>query len=81
MAAPDKKWWTLAGRARNKLAQLVANDPAVSMVDIGMDDSEQSQLPVLRVHVKPGAQPAVKLPDNIYGIQVRTISGNYQLES
>jgi hypothetical protein len=80
MAVPDKKWWAMARRARDKLAQLVQDDPAVQMIDIGKDDTGQSNTSVLRVHVHPTAEPQINVPSDIDGIPVRVIPGDYTLE-
>jgi hypothetical protein len=80
MMVPDKKWWALARRARDKLAQLVGDDPAISLIDIGKDETRESDSPVLRVHVRTGTTPSLDIPDNVNGIPVRVISGGYELE-
>lgn len=79
MNVPDKKWWAAASRARDKLEQLIGNNPAVSMIDIGRDEAGQSDTPVLRVHVRSGFAGA-GVPDDVDGIPVRVIPGDYQLE-
>lgn len=77
MAVPDKKWWAMARRARDKLARFVLSNPAVRMIDIGKDDTGASDTPVLRVHVRPGAESQVEAPPDVDGIPVRVVPGDY----
>ncbi|MFN8474943.1 MAG: hypothetical protein U0822_22335 [Anaerolineae bacterium] len=69
-----------AEQARDKLVRLVFTDPRVSMVDIGAEGEGEEQVPVLRVHVKGGAEADEQWPKEIDGIAVRVISGDYRLQ-
>ena len=80
MNVPDKKWWALATRARDKLTQLVMKNPDVRMIDIGKDETGKSDTLVLRVHVRPGAESQVEVPADVDGIPVRVIPGDYTLQ-
>ncbi|NTU82016.1 MAG: hypothetical protein HGA45_21995 [Chloroflexales bacterium] len=77
MSIPDSAWWEQARAARDHLAAQVLAHPAVAMIDIGLDPKGSSALPVLRVHLRPGVQPPA-LPDEVGGITVRTLAGDYQ---
>ncbi len=81
MTEPNEEWWARARRARDKLAAQVLSHPNVSLIDIGKDDTGVSDTPVLRVHVRQGDVPSLKVPEEVDGIPVRVIRGDYRLEN
>jgi hypothetical protein len=79
MKQPDQAWWARARAARDRLEASIMHDANVRMISIGLDPEQQSDLPVLLVHVRDsGAAPVV--PTEMDGIPVRVIYGDYQLE-
>lgn len=81
MTVPDKRWWAVARRARDKLDKLLRGDERVRMIDIGKDHSGRSNTPVLRVHVRPDGEPQVRVPSSVDGIPVLVIPGDYTPEA
>lgn len=80
MNQQDEQWWTRARHARDRLTAQLLIHPAVSMIDIGLDPEERSDTPVLRVHIRPGAPAAPHIPNEIDGIPVRAIRGDYTIQ-
>ena len=70
--------WAKVRRAKNQLLRQVGDDPAVRMVDIGLD--EDAGTPVLRIHLDPAADPTA-LPAEIAGIPVQLLRGHYRPEA
>ena len=81
MTKSNKEWWTMARRARDKLAALILNHPAISLIDIGKDDTGASDTPVLRVHVRQGDVSGLNIPRDVDGIPVRVVRGDYRPEN
>lgn len=80
MKQPDEAWWANARRARDQLvAQLLAH-PAISLIDIGVDPENRADTPVLRVHVQQSVATVPPVPNQISGIPVRVIRGDYTLQ-
>jgi hypothetical protein len=77
VSTPDQAWWERARAARDQLAAQVLEHPAVSLIDIGLDPDGLSALPVLRVHLRPVVPPPA-LPDQVDGIAVRRLAGDYR---
>jgi hypothetical protein len=70
-------------QARDKLAAQFINHPDVSLIDIGADpeSSAQSASVALRVHVRRSStKSALGIPDEIDGVPVRVVIGDYHLE-
>lgn len=66
-------------RARDELAGGLLQHPEVSMVDVGLDADGQTH--VLRVHLRDEARhPPVPIPEEVDGIPVRIVGGDYTLE-
>jgi len=78
MNTTDRAWWVKARKARDKLIEQVMGYPAVSLVDIGQDPEGSSPMPVLRVHVQVGDISDLKIAQNIDGIPIRVMRGDYQ---
>jgi hypothetical protein len=78
MAPQDSGFWAEARQARDKLAAQVLFHPNVSMVDIGEDPDGVSTTPVLRVHVRSLDVPGLDIPNDVDGIPVRVIRGDYR---
>ena len=78
MSTPDQAWWIKARAARDKLAPQVMGHPDVSGVDIGLDPTGVSATPVLRVHVKQDSGTDLNLPQEVDGIPVHMIRGDYR---
>lgn len=70
-----------ARRVRDLVAERMLQRPEVSLVDIGYDPEGAStpQRPVVRVHVRR-RDIELDLPDEIDGVPVRVMTGNYRLE-
>jgi len=77
MSQTDAAWWARARRARDLLAQQALHHPDVSLIDIGLDPQGASDAPVLRVHVRGAGIAGPDLPDEVDGIPVRLIRGDY----
>ncbi len=78
MNQPDQSWWARARYARSQLETQLLNHPDVTLIDIGIDPQRISTTPVLRVHVRRRDPAALPLPEEVDGIPVRIISGDYQ---
>ena len=78
MQQPDAAWWARARQARDQLAQQLLQHPDVSLIDIGMDPQGAGHLPVLRVHVRGAGSTGPAVPDDVDGIPVRVILGDYK---
>ena len=78
---PDEAWWEQARRARDQLAARFLSHPDVTLIDIGLDPQHRSSIPVLRVHVRRTDTSLPTTLDDIEGIPVRIIYGNYHLQS
>lgn len=84
MSLPDSEFLARAYQARDKLVQQFLNRPEVSLIDIGyeLENPDEPRRIVLRVHVRhPAAKQTLGLPEEIDGISVRVISGDYRPES
>ncbi len=82
MSAIDPQMLDRARHARDTLAQQLLSHPDVSLIDIGRDpEGASSHTLVVRVHVRrPLDREALGIPEEIEGIPVRILRGNYQLE-
>ncbi len=71
-----------AYRALDRLTSRFLGNPAISLIDLGIDpQAGPGAPPALRVYVRPGASIEVLgLPDQVDGIPVRILSGDYHLE-
>lgn len=78
---PDEAWWERARRGRDQLASRYLSHPDVSLIDIGLDPQHHSSMPVLRIHVRRADPALPAVVDDVEGIPVRIIYGNYQLQS
>jgi hypothetical protein len=78
MASRDSSLWAQARQARDKLAAQVLIHPNVSLVDIGEDPDGVINTPVLRVHVRSFDVPGPDIPNEVDGIPVRVIRGDYR---
>ena len=80
MKQPDEAWWIKARQARDQLAGQLLSHPSVSLIDIGLDPQGMSDTPVLRVHIRQDDTLAPNIPQDISGIAVRVIHGDYTLQ-
>ena len=78
MAPRDSDSWAQARQARDKLAAQIQFHPNVSMVDIGVDPDGVISTPVLRVHVRSIDVSGLDIPNDVDGIPVRVIRGDYR---
>jgi len=78
MPPRDSGFWAQARQARDKLAAQVLFHPDVSMVDIGEDPDGVISSPVLRVHVRSINVSDLDVPNDVDGMPVRVIRGDYQ---
>ena len=78
---PDEAWWERARRGRDQLAARYLGHPDVTLIDIGLDPQRRSSMPVLRVHVRRADTSLPTAMEDIEGIPVRVIYGNYELQS
>ena len=84
MSQPDATFEARARRAQEKLVEQVIDLPDVTLVDIGYDLENRAspEQIVLRVHVRrPVTKSALGLPNDIDGIPVVLITGDYHEES
>ena len=81
MKTSDGAWWAKARQARDQLVVYLLGQPAVSMIDIGLDPQGMSDTPVLRVHIRRGYPLSPNIPNEIEGFPVRVIESDYQLQS
>jgi hypothetical protein len=83
MLPPDPEFLARANRARDKLVDQILDHPEVSLIDIGYD-LENPGTPkriVLRVHLRQAAaKQTLGLPEEIDGIPVHVMTGDYRLE-
>jgi hypothetical protein len=77
MKQQDEAWWARARQARDQLAAQILTHPAISLIDIGLDPQGLHDTPVVRVHIRPSASAAPPVPNEIDGIPVRVIHGDY----
>jgi hypothetical protein len=80
MNQPDQAWWERARRARDLLAARIMSDPNVRKISIGKDPERRSQAPVLIVAIRHGAAVPAAVLDEIDGIPVRVVYGDYRPE-
>ena len=78
---PDEAWWERARRGRDQLVAQFLSHPDVTLIDIGLDPQHHSRMPVLRIHVRRTGAALPKVLDDVEGIPVRIVYGNYQLQS
>lgn len=79
---PDDVHTTMrrAGAAGRRLARRLADDPGVTLVDVGR--APGSDEIVIRVHLSTEAsQHEVRVPDRANGFRVITIAGDYRLDA
>lgn len=71
-----------ARQALEQLVQLLADQPAVNLIDVGLDpESPQGVGLALRVHLRQAsAQRDLPIPSEIDGIPVRILTGDYRIE-
>ena len=79
MAPRDSSSWAEARQARDKLAAQILSHPNVSLIDIGEDPDGVISTPVLRVHVRSMDVSGLDIPNEVDGIPVRVIRGDYRL--
>lgn len=80
MTQPDATWWVRARRAQKMLAAQFLGQPDIRMVDIGEDPEGQGGTLVLRVHVRRPEALDVQVPEEVEGIPVRVVRGDYRPE-
>jgi len=80
MSAPDAAWWERARAARDRLVAQLIDHPNVRMIDIGLDPERTSSTPVLRVHIRQRSRGSASIPNEVDGIPVRTILGDYEIQ-
>ena len=80
MSEHDQTWHERARAARAQLEPLAMPNPDVRMVSIGIDPERRSAQPVLIVTLRHGAVPPANIPNDVNGIPVRIVYGDYQLE-
>jgi hypothetical protein len=65
-------------QVRDQLADRLGDEPGCRLVDIGLD--EDGVTVVVRVHLTPGASLSQQLPDEVAGLPVRVIRGDYRTQ-
>lgn len=85
MTEPTQAEWDEIRRVKEKLIAQLGVHPEISLIDIGVDpeptSSDQSKELVLRVHIRSAeARQRLKIPEQIDGVRVVVLFGNYQLE-
>jgi hypothetical protein len=82
MAPQDSEFWTKARQARDKLANQFLSHPEVTLIDLSYErgKGKPTEQLVLRVHVRqPVDMQALGLPDEVNGLPVRVVVGEYHL--
>ena len=83
MSTENSELWARAYKARDKLVEQFLEHPEVTLIDISseLEKGKSEERIVLRVHVRqPAAKQALGLPEEIDGIPVRVMTGDYRLE-
>ena len=85
MAPRDSGFWTEARHAQEKLVQQFLDNPDVTLIDIGYvgEENTASEQIALRIHVrerwfKAKPEERIAFPDQVSGIPVVVIRGEYQ---
>lgn len=89
MKAENSVFWTAIRRARDKLVDQYLDHPLVSLIDIGyVPQSKGDREIALRIHIrkhnqllKTEVEKEIAFPEEIDGIPVIVIAGNYRLEN
>jgi hypothetical protein len=88
MSQEDSGFWTRVGRARDKLVDQFLNHSDVTLIGIGYapERGEETKEVVLRIHVrerwmKAKPEERVAFPEEVDGIPVVVMLGEYQLET
>ena len=88
MPQDNAEFWDRARRARDKLVDQFIDHPDVSLIDIGYaaERIEGTEQVVLRIHVrerwmKAKPEERVAFPEQVDGIPVAVMLGEYQLET
>jgi hypothetical protein len=81
----DAEAWARARAAKARLEQAILDDPAVSLIDIGLSSptgaGDEPQELVIQVHLRGVSRgPARDLPASVDGVRVVVVPGDYQLE-
>jgi hypothetical protein len=82
---PDDEAWARARRAKARLERAILDDPAVSLIDIGLSSPEgaadKPQEFVIRVHLRGAAGGGARdLPASVDSVRVVVVPGDYQIE-
>ena len=81
MSAQDSEFWAKARQARDQLADQFLSHPDVTLIDLS-DEREKGQPTgqlILRVHVRqPVNKQVLGLPDEVNGLPVRVVIGEYR---
>jgi len=83
MPSDKAEVWARVQGARETLAKQILSHPQVSLIDIGYEPvgEETTGRIVLRVHLRPPTTgQALGIPEEIDGIPVRVVSGDYHPE-
>lgn len=80
----NSEFWLKARRARDNLIEQFLLDPVVSMIDLGIRPDSKHQEIVLRIHVREqwfdmSLDQRPKFPDQVEGIPVVVIPGDYRI--
>lgn len=88
MPPEDSEFWTRIRQAQDKLVDQFIHHPDVSLIDIGYapEHKEMPKEVVLRIHVrerwmKAKPEERVAFPDQVDGIPVIVMPGDYRLET
>lgn len=81
----DAEAWARARAAKARLEQAILDDPAVSLIDIGLSSPEgagdEPEELVIQVHLRGMSRgPARDVPEVVDGVRVVVVPGDYQLE-
>lgn len=81
----DSDEWLRAHWAREELTRRFIDHPAISLIEIGLEPAieagQAGDRLEIRIHVRqPDAWRAPALPDEMNGIPIRVIAGDYRLE-
>lgn len=85
MTGESSEFWTKAYQARDKLEAQLLHQPEISLIDLGYNlglrEGESREEIVLRIHLRqPVNRQSLDLPEEVDGIPVRLVSGDYRPE-
>ncbi len=79
MSSQSAAWWRKARQVRDRMIARFSAHPAVTNIDIGLLDPPEAGMIGVRIHVRDTPED-LSVPDEIDGIRVGIVRGNYRLQ-